>query len=328
MALILEQMDLRGTHVVRRFGLDVAELTLGRALDRDVVLDDVHADAHHARVVRDDAGGIVLEDAHSVNGIDVPHVGRTTRLPLVAGVRFRLGRTQFRVADTSAPLPPALPLSVAPSGALPWYERQRPQLVMPVLLVGITGLLGYLSSATREAGSAALGLVLGIVAVLAIWAGVWALVGRSLVRRAAFRTHVAIVAGMFLTFWASSWILGWAGFLLPVLADEWDALDLLATVLVLLLGTVWQLGVATSLSATRRWMGALAAAALFAVLVGAFAVVGDDAFSDIPEFEGTIRYAPASLVPATDGEGFRAAISDLRAEVDSLKPRESAARGT
>lgn len=326
MALILEQLDLRRAHVVRRVRLDAPGLTFGRALDRGVVLDDVHADAEHARIVRDGDGTLVLEDAGSVNGIDVLHVGRTTRLPLVAGAQFRLGRTPFRVADTAVPIPPALPLAVAHSGALPWYERQRAQVLLPLALLGLAGWHIYLGTATREAGSAALGIAIGLVAVIAVWAGIWALVGRSLVRRPGFVPHATIIAGLLLVFWVSSWVFGWGAFLFPAAAGALTTVDALLSVAALVVATFWQLGLATSLAERRRWYGALGACAVIAALVAAFALVKDDAFTDVPEFQGTIHYAPAAVVPVTDVEGFRAAITDLRTEVDSLKSRAGADR--
>ena len=326
MALILEQLDARRAHVVRRISLDATALTFGRALDSSVVLDDPHADAAHARLVRAENGTFVLEDAGSVNGIDVLHSGRTTRLALAAGVEFRLGRTLFRVADTSAPLPAALSLSVEPSGALPWYERRRIQLVTPLLMVAFAGVLGYLGTSTRDGGSTALGLILGLIAVVATWAGVWALVGRTLVRRPAFAAHATLAAATLLTFFVSTWIIEWAGFVLPAQTRVWSALDTLVGIGAMLLVTFWQLGLATAMPARRRWVGALGACGVIAVLVGAFALVEDDPFSDVPEFEGTIRYAPAALIPATGVDGFRTAITELRADVDSLKPRTAATR--
>ena len=40
----------------------------GRGVDMDVVLDDVTASKHHARVVGDEEGGFIIEDLGSSNG--------------------------------------------------------------------------------------------------------------------------------------------------------------------------------------------------------------------------------------------------------------------
>jgi len=325
-ALILEQLDARRAHVVRRIPL-VAGLTVGRALDRGLIVDDLHVDAAHAQVAQAEDGSLFLDDAGSVNGIDVPHAGRTARAALTAGAEFRLGRTWFRVADTSAPVPAALPLAVAPSGALPWYEKRSFQLLVPLVLALLTGLQTYFGTATRDAGSDSLALVIGLAVMIAIWAGIWALVGRGLVRRAAFLSHATIASGLFLYVFAAGWLFQWAQFLFPAFGETWDTTSSVLAGGLLVIATVHQLGLATSLSVQRRWVGTLAACGIIAVLVGAFALVADDAFSDVPKIQGIVRYAPAAMIPATDVEGFRGAITELRADVDSLKPREAATSG-
>ncbi len=44
-------------------------ITIGRAYDNDVVLDDPHVAAHHLRIVRSDAGVLTAEDLGSRNGL-------------------------------------------------------------------------------------------------------------------------------------------------------------------------------------------------------------------------------------------------------------------
>ncbi len=327
MALILEQLDARRTQVVRRLSLDVPGIVLGRALTSALVLDDPHVDASHARVTRSADGLLTLSDLDSVNGIERAGQGRVAQLSLVAGTQFRIGRTHFRVVDADAPVPPALPLARARAGDAPWFERGRYQLLAPLLVLGVLGVQTYLSTATRGAGTSALGVVVGLAVLMAVWAGVWALVGRALVRRPAFLTHTAVGAGTSLVLIFVSWLMLWAAFLLPAMRDAWMSVEALVSIMLFTLATYWQLGVATALPPRRRWIGAVGTVAVLATIVGAFALVADDAFTDVPEFEGTLRYAPAAVIPAITVEDFRTALVELRTEVDSLKSRGDAVPG-
>ena len=57
MALIVEVLRHgRGGEVRERLRLTDVPVTIGRALDNALVLDDPHVDAHHARLVRDADG--------------------------------------------------------------------------------------------------------------------------------------------------------------------------------------------------------------------------------------------------------------------------------
>jgi hypothetical protein len=326
-ALILEQLDARRTHVVRRLALDAAGIVLGRALTSAIVLDDPHVDASHARIARSADGLLTLTDLDSVNGIESAGQGRVAELPLVAGTQFRIGRTPFRVVDADAPVPPALPLAPQHTGPAPWFERGWYQLLAPLAILVILGVQTYLDTATREAGTAALGVVIAVAIMMAMWSGVWALVGRALVRRPAFLAHTAVGSGTSVVLVAATWLTVWATFLFPAWSPAWSTFDSVVSIAIFIIATYWQLGLATAMPARKRWIGAVGTVVLFAGIVGAFALVADDGFTDVPEFHGTIRYAPAAMIPAISVDDFRVTIADVRTEVDSLRSRGDDAPG-
>ncbi len=70
-------------------------LTLGRALDNDVILDDTAVSRHHARLVPR-VGYWLLEDLGSTHGCFLNN-RRVTSVPVRAGDRVRLGTTELRV---------------------------------------------------------------------------------------------------------------------------------------------------------------------------------------------------------------------------------------
>ena len=91
-AVLAEQRpDGRG----RRLLLDGAVVTIGRAVDNDLVLDDQRVSRHHARL-QARRGVLVLTDLQSANGSRVNGVA-ITEVALGAGDRIELGTTVFLI---------------------------------------------------------------------------------------------------------------------------------------------------------------------------------------------------------------------------------------
>src|SRR6478736_5954820 len=87
--LVVTEGALAGTTV----SLGTAAVTIGRAPDSTVVLDDDYASNRHARIAPDETGGWIVEDLGSTNGT---YLGRTritgpTRLSI--GAPVRVGKT-------------------------------------------------------------------------------------------------------------------------------------------------------------------------------------------------------------------------------------------
>jgi hypothetical protein len=251
----------------------------------------------------------------------------------VPGARFHLGRTAFRVVDGDAGLPPAVPLGAAGlprttefesafSTASRWYDRLGVQLALVFALTVLIGVEMYLDDATRAAGTSGLaGAITGAV-MIAMGAGVWALIARLVGRRAKFLPQSAVIAAAFLLTFVLATVMTHLTFLLP---GGGQVFGLGENILLTLLGVATlytQLGIATALSARRRAIGSAAGFAVIIALVVGFAIVKDrDAFTDIPEFDGVVKLLPTAVIPTTDVAGFGEALAELREDVDSLKSR-------
>ena len=72
--------------------LGTAALTLGRAADNSLVVEDDYASSHHCRLVPGPAGW-TLEDLGSTNGTFVGKNRLTAPVPVKAGSTFKIGRT-------------------------------------------------------------------------------------------------------------------------------------------------------------------------------------------------------------------------------------------
>jgi FHA domain len=87
--LIVTGGSLSGTSVA----LNTQQITLGRAHDSTIVLDDDFASSRHARIYPDLSGQWVVEDLGSTNGtyLDRTKINGPTPVPL--GVPIRIGKT-------------------------------------------------------------------------------------------------------------------------------------------------------------------------------------------------------------------------------------------
>jgi diguanylate cyclase (GGDEF)-like protein len=92
-------MVLTGAQAGRSMTLEATRMTIGRALDADLVVDDAGVSRHHARIVHGTVGGFFVEDLASTNGTFVGAVRIGISL-LRSGDLLNLGpRIQVRFAD-------------------------------------------------------------------------------------------------------------------------------------------------------------------------------------------------------------------------------------
>ncbi|MGF1432524.1 FHA domain-containing protein FhaB/FipA, partial [Kitasatospora sp. LaBMicrA B282] len=87
--LVVVEGSLAGTTVA----LQGQVITLGRAHDSTIVLDDDYASSRHARIYPDQAGQWTVEDLGSTNGTYLERQRLTTPMPMQVGVPIRIGRT-------------------------------------------------------------------------------------------------------------------------------------------------------------------------------------------------------------------------------------------
>jgi pSer/pThr/pTyr-binding forkhead associated (FHA) protein len=81
--------SLAGTSVA----LGAQQITLGRAHDSTIVLDDDFASSRHARLYPDSSGAWVVEDLGSTNGTYLDRTKISSPTPVPPGVPIRIGKT-------------------------------------------------------------------------------------------------------------------------------------------------------------------------------------------------------------------------------------------
>ncbi|MDT0318147.1 MULTISPECIES: FHA domain-containing protein [unclassified Streptomyces] len=87
--LVVTEGSLAGTTVA----LQGQTITLGRAHDSTIVLDDDYASGRHARIYPDRDGQWIVEDLGSTNGTYLDRGRLTTPVPIPLGAPIRIGKT-------------------------------------------------------------------------------------------------------------------------------------------------------------------------------------------------------------------------------------------
>ncbi|MFC6065008.1 FHA domain-containing protein FhaB/FipA [Streptomyces ochraceiscleroticus] len=87
--LVVSEGTLTGTTVA----LQGQTISLGRAHDSTIVLDDDYASSRHARIYPDRDGQWIVEDLGSTNGTYLERTRLTTPTPIPLGAPIRIGKT-------------------------------------------------------------------------------------------------------------------------------------------------------------------------------------------------------------------------------------------
>jgi hypothetical protein len=312
----VEVLDRRG-HVRARQRIDALPATIGRGYGCDVLLDDPWASPIHARVYRDLDGSFKVEDAGSENGLWAG--ARDERVTLGAigrGITLRAGRTHFRLVPADAPVARTLAMHVAAPAEAGWdrWWVGVGSAVAAGLAFATTKLVG--DPETHHAATMVAD-ALSMMTILALWAGIWALVTRAVWHRARFLAHYAVAALTMLALEAVWKGVEFAAFIAPGVPAFEATLVLLSLVVVAAM-LAGHLSLATALD--RRRVIAISSAIVlgFAGLAGLIAEQDKGRESAMPEFSSELAPLDARLIPTQDTTAFFAGLPELKAAVDSL----------
>jgi hypothetical protein len=179
---------------------------IGRAIDADLVLDDVHVAAEHLLLQPDAAGQLQAQALPSHNGLRLNRrrIAAGNTVALLSGQALEVGGTRLRVRMAGESLAPERPLASEgwPRGAL--------------LTAGLFWLWMLLDHwLDTDPGGKAIDWVapiLGVPLALAAWCLLWALASKLFQGRFDFWGHFRIAAPLLLVMELLSWLLpGLAG---------------------------------------------------------------------------------------------------------------------
>ena len=308
---VVEIIDRAG-HVSERVRVQQLPFRIGRALDNDLVLDDVYACAHHAEIRATDT--VELVDLGSVNGSFVgTGTERQSRIELGQHRELRLGHTHLRFRGIDEQLPATVPDPLAGSR---WLGLDRwgwglAATVGCALAMAVENILG--STQTLRFGAIASSVAPGLI-VLALWALAWSLVNRVVAHRFQYFGHLAL-GGAAVVLANLMEILGsyaiYAGSL-----DDW--LPAFGSISGALLVTALLFGhlrlISRGKSRALLLPSGLVGMAFLALslLPGA----GDDRFQSEPSIGGSLKPPFAAVSEGRSSEAFYDSALDLMDEVD------------
>ena len=173
--------------VRQRQRIDTLPIRIGRGYDNDFILDDAHTAPAHAIVEDDGAGGLLLRDLGSQNG--VIHRGqRQVQVALTGNSIVRLGHTHVRVRASDHPVAPELSDTTMHS-----WEGLRPAVAGLAMIGASAAFSNWLSDADAFDPIAYLMVITYALGGGLVWASIWAVANRLFGQTARFGRHLFII---------------------------------------------------------------------------------------------------------------------------------------
>jgi hypothetical protein len=211
---LIEVLDHDG-HVLHAVPVVHWPMTVGRALDCDVVLDDPHVAARHLTL--DAAGGaapgLVLTVGESVNGVqmDRRQLSSGASALLQQGSALHVGRSVLRVRLAGESLAPERPLARS-------AHRIRLTLTVGAAVAVLlwASVLLWLDNVPGSSWDKYLPTLLGVMFGIAAWASLWGLGSKLFQRHFRALPHLRILLGFVLAILLVDTLLALASFALGV----------------------------------------------------------------------------------------------------------------
>ncbi len=219
---LIERLDRDG-HVVQSVPVYRWPVSIGRSFEADVVLDDPHLAAVHARLSEDD-GALRLSLGQTINGAVVGsrHLQAGESMILAPAQAWRLGGVRVRVRRASDPLAPEQPLArhlvlsaINPVGAT-WSVLSMLTIAVILWTLGEQ----WLSNDPGAPMNTYLSSVLMMLVVAGGWALFWALGSKLFQGRLQYLVHLKLALGYGLVWSAVVMLLPMLGFV-----TGWDLLS-------------------------------------------------------------------------------------------------------
>jgi hypothetical protein len=285
------------------------EAHIGRGYDNDVIVDDPYVAARHVRVVRDEAGRLVAEDAGSKNGMFLDRdSARQTRIVVDPERPIRVGHTLLRIRDTAHPVPAE---RFAGGGTPVWPAVAAAALAVSV--PGFEALHAWLLQTAEVKLSTFLNALVFIPALALLWISFWTVLSRIFSGQGRFLQHLLIGLSGFLVLALSRELAQVAAF-----AFTWPAA---VTYLYIAESAIVAVACFFHLRETGRSRLVVKGAAVAALLALAIAVQGalqSETASDGGQQNIVRRLMPPALrlVPVRDESDFFADVERLKTGLD------------
>jgi pSer/pThr/pTyr-binding forkhead associated (FHA) protein len=290
---------------------EVAALTIGRALDNDLVLEDTHCAPHHARLEVNSNGQATLIDLDTHNGIYRGRRERLQRIEIAASDIFRLGQSTIRVRSLASSMTPEQPLSTR----MIW-----PWALLALAVVMAHGAWEMWLRHVTESTPSYLYELSGQAFAVCAWSGVYALLGRLITGNERFFTHVLIACCGLLTGVVLLEVLEITAF-----ATSW-LFPIQITQIVVVLVAAMTIRFHLRIADPRHWPTLRYAVVLVATLSIIVPIVQkwitQDRITDVQTLN-VIRHPVFRLANPASVESFNSSANELRDRTDALRKKNA-----
>lgn len=192
---LIERLDRDG-HVLQSTPVYGWPLTIGRAFDVDLILDDPHVAPLHATLSEVD-GVLQLSLGQTINGamVGARHVQAGQTQPLDVAQAWRVGTTHLRVRRASEPVAPEQPLAqhIAMTAMAPAQSIWRHLVWWALASVSCILAELWLDSDPGSPINTYFSATLGLIAGMGVWALLWSLGSKLFQGRLQFTRHLRLV---------------------------------------------------------------------------------------------------------------------------------------
>ncbi len=190
----LELLDAEG-RVQQAWDIGAWPVSIGRALDNQIVLHDPQVAAQHALLDIDGEGRLVLTVGASRNGVRIEE--GTATLTLTQGQRtvlaplaaWHVGTGTLRVRRAEDPLADEQPLIARSGGPMP----RAPLVALAAALLAWMAATLWLQNDPTSTWEAYLPPLVALIGGVLAWAALWGLASKLFTRRFAWLPHLRIV---------------------------------------------------------------------------------------------------------------------------------------
>ncbi len=315
---VIEVYDRQG-NLIERFNVSRFPVTLGRAWDNDLIIDDPYVCPHHCTITRTDSGALVANDLTSVNGIFAGEATeRTHQHTLEPQQTLRLGHTLLRIRLPGEAVAPALCERTSLRRGVDWPAVPLSMNISIVVLAALVMVIsGYLDSFTTfDYGRFFFGEQLPAVIAVAGWAAVWSVVSRITLHRFAFFSHVTILVSVLLALYFADALLDLLKFGFAI-ERPFEIVSSLLSVVGLALLFYWSL-LLCSEQRRRRLLGiSVTLAVIISGLVELNEYLDAKEFKASPAFATILKPPALQMVKSESVESFFASADRLREGVEA-----------
>ena len=178
----------RNGEVRQRQRIDVLPIRIGRGYDNDCILDDREVAVHHAVVELATAGGLIVRDPGSGNGV-TQQGQRHQQLMIDGNSTFRLGHTTLRVRSIDF----SLADETLDTRRQRW-EGWRPALTGVVMIALLMAWSNWTSDIEESASIRYFISIAAMLTVAVVWCGIWAFANHLFGGQTRFGRHIFIAA--------------------------------------------------------------------------------------------------------------------------------------